>query len=75
MVDHLCCYAIMYVQQKGKDTNMDKEYRTIEFYARREGYRAYLNGLSQADNPYNNNEEWDLHLAWDEGWNNASWDD
>lgn len=48
---------------------------TTESDARDEGYRAYQDGLRLADNPYNNNEEWDLHLAWDEGWNNASWDD
>jgi hypothetical protein len=35
--------------------------------AREEGYRAYQDGLSSNDNPFNNNEEWDLHLAWKEG--------
>lgn len=40
-----------------------------------EGYCAYVNGISKSDNPYNNNEEWDYFLAWDEGFMNAAWDD
>jgi hypothetical protein len=28
-----------------------------------------------SDNPYNNNEEWDLHLARQEGFGQAAWDD
>lgn len=43
--------------------------------ARAAGYRAYQEGISLNDNPFNNNEDWDFHLAWDEGWNNAAWDD
>jgi hypothetical protein len=61
---------------------LDEEYyrwihspETAESDAREEGYRAYQDGLMPADNPYNNNEEWDLHLAWDEGWSRAGWDD
>lgn len=42
-----------------------------EYDARKDGYRAYLDGLKCADNPYNNNDEWDLHLAWEEGWSQA----
>ena len=47
----------------------------LYYLAREDGYRAYQNGLSRDDNPYNNNEEWDLHLAWQEGWSQAGWDD
>jgi hypothetical protein len=54
---------------------MDEEYRTTEFDAREEGCRAYQDGLMPSDNPYNNNEEWDLHLAWQEGFGQAAWDD
>ena len=43
--------------------------------AREEGYRAYQNGMGSEDNQYNNNDEWDFYLAWDEGWSNAAWDD
>ena len=44
--------------------------------ARRSGYEAYLNGLTQDDNPYENVEsEWDLRDAWREGWADAAWDD
>jgi hypothetical protein len=43
--------------------------------AREAGYRAYQNGLSRDDNPFNNNEEWELHLAWEEGRSSAAWDD
>ena len=43
--------------------------------ARDDGYRAYQDGLSSDDNPYNNHDDWDLHLAWNEGWSNAAWDD
>ena len=44
--------------------------------ARRSGYEAYLNGLTQDDNPYENVEsEWDLRDAWSEGWADAAWDD
>ena len=61
---------------------MDEEYynwvhaaETTESDARDEGYRAYQDGLSRDDNPFNNNDEWELHLAWQEGWGNAAWDD
>ena len=61
---------------------MDEEYyrwihetKPTESDAREEGYRAYQAGLMAFDNPYNNNDEWDLHLAWQEGWGNAAWDD
>lgn len=46
-----------------------------------EGYRAYVDGLSYDDNPYNNNDEWDpfneweLNRAWCEGYADAGWDD
>lgn len=43
--------------------------------AHADGYRAYLDDLSTDDNPYNNNDEWHLHLAWNEGWSAAAWDD
>jgi hypothetical protein len=48
---------------------------TTESDAREEGYRAYQDGLMPGDNPYNNNDEWDLHLAWQEGFGQAGWDD
>lgn len=61
---------------------MDEEYYNwihssdfTESDARDEGYRAYQNGLSRDDNPFNNNDEWDLHLSWEEGYGNAAWDD
>jgi hypothetical protein len=61
---------------------MDEEYYrwihetlSSESDARDEGYRAYQNGLSRDDNPFNNNEEWELHLAWEEGRSSAAWDD
>jgi hypothetical protein len=43
--------------------------------ARDEGYCAYQDGLSHDDNPFNNNDEWELHLAWEEGRSAAAWDD
>jgi ribosome modulation factor len=46
-----------------------------ESEARDEGYRAYFDGRSRDDNPFNNNEEWELHLAWEEGRSAAAWDD
>lgn len=61
---------------------MDEEYYNwihspdfTETDARDEGYNAYLKGLSRYDNPFNNNDEWELHLAWEEGHSNAAWDD
>ena len=46
-----------------------------ETEARDEGYRAYQDGMTSNDNPFNNNEEWELHLAWNEGYYRAAWDD
>lgn len=43
--------------------------------ARVDGYHAYLHGVGPNDNPYNNNEEWELFCAWQEGWSAAAWDD
>ena len=61
---------------------MDEEYYNwihgvvwTESEAKAEGYRAYQNDLSRDDNPFNNNDEWDLHLAWEEGRSQAAWDD
>jgi hypothetical protein len=61
---------------------MDEEYynwiHSLDFTesdARDEGYRAYQDGLGRDDNPFNNNEEWELHLAWEEGRSSAAWDD
>ena len=61
---------------------MDEEYynwihepELTESDAKDDGYRAYQDGLSNHDNPYNNNDQWNLHLAWDEGWSAAAWDD
>jgi ribosome modulation factor len=44
-------------------------------WARKEGYQAYQDGLCSDDNPYNNNDEWDLYLAWKAGYQAAAWDD
>lgn len=41
----------------------------------REGYQAYLNRLTINDNPYDNNDEWDLHQAWLAGYYEAGFDD
>jgi ribosome modulation factor len=54
------------------DLYMDED---LYYLAREDGYRAYQNGLSRDDNPYNNNEEWDLYLAWEEGRSQAARDD
>ena len=62
---------------------MDEEYLnwihfpapTSEDDARQEGICAYQNDQKKSSNPYNNNDEWDLHLAWNEGWSQAAWDD
>ena len=43
--------------------------------AQNDGYRAYQNGLNRNDNPFNNNDEWDLHLAWLDGYMQAAQDD
>jgi ribosome modulation factor len=43
--------------------------------AKDEGYRAYQNGHSSRDNPYNNNEEWPLLSAWIDGYCVAAWGD
>ena len=43
--------------------------------ARQDGYHDYLDGLMPGGNPFINNDEWDLHLAWSEGWSQAAWDD
>lgn len=55
---------------------MDEEYLrcsdSAEVDARKAGYRAYQDGLSRDDNPYN---DWYLQIAWDEGWHDAAWDD
>ena len=40
-----------------------------------DGYSAYLNDLRKSDNPFNNNDDWDLLRAWDEGYDAAAWDD
>jgi hypothetical protein len=47
----------------------------MESEAYRQGYSAYQNDIPIGDNPYNNNEEWELHLDWREGWHDAAWDD
>lgn len=40
-----------------------------------EGYRAYVDDVSYDDNPYNNNDEWDLNRSWAAGYTDAGWDD
>lgn len=54
---------------------VDKLKNELLIEASREGYRAYLDGFELKDNPYNKDEEWDFHIEWNEGWNNAAWDD
>lgn len=43
--------------------------------AYREGYRAYLDDKQKSDNPYNTNDEFRLHRAWRNGFEDAGWDD
>jgi hypothetical protein len=43
--------------------------------ARRDGYRAYMDGLKTVDNPYDSWAEEELWQAWLEGWHDAAWDD
>ena len=41
-----------------------------------EGRQAYMNGDRLDANPYStSDDEWDLHFAWREGWQDAAWDD
>ncbi len=40
-----------------------------------EGYRAYVDDRSYDDNPYDNDDEWELNRAWAEGYADAGWDD
>lgn len=61
---------------------MDEEYynwihepELTEYDVKDDGYRAYQNGLSSHDNPYDNSDQWNFHLAWGEGWSAAAWDD
>jgi ribosome modulation factor len=44
-------------------------------WARKQGYQAYQDGFNPDYNPYNNNDEWHLHLAWRAGYDDAAWDD
>lgn len=60
---------------------MDEEYYNwihspdfTEADAKDEGYIAYTKGLSSHDNPFNDNDELELHLAWEEGHSNAAWE-
>jgi len=36
-----------------------------------DGYRAYVSGKTRDDNPYNNNDEWDLNQASLDGFTDA----
>lgn len=47
------------------------EFETLK-EIRREGYWAYLDGKSRYDNPYT--EDW-YYDAWQEGFDDAAWDD
>ena len=42
---------------------------------RRDGYRAYMDGESYGDNPYDYDADPMAHEAWSEGYNDAAWDD
>tara|TARA_R110000772_G_scaffold99174_2_gene198829 strand:- start:883 stop:1065 length:183 start_codon:yes stop_codon:yes gene_type:complete len=44
-------------------------------WARQIGAEAYLNGARADDNPYNNNDEWELNRAWVHGYFDAAWND
>jgi len=39
------------------------------------GREAYLDDKDRKDNPYNNNDEWELAKAWNKGFDDAAWDD
>lgn len=55
---------------------LEKEYSSDALkYAQDEGYACYLSNGNADDNPYNNNDEWQLNRAWLEGYYNAGWDD
>ena len=55
---------------------MEKEYSSEELkYAMDEGYSHYLKNGTNDENPYNNNEEWQLNRAWNDGYYQAAWDD
>jgi ribosome modulation factor len=43
--------------------------------AQKDGYQAYFDGLKRDDNPYDNDDEWDLNRAWLEGYSDAALDD
>ena len=43
--------------------------------ARRDGYQAYVKGLSTQDNPHDSCAEEELWQAWLDGWHDAAWDD
>jgi ribosome modulation factor len=62
---------------KTKETKMEESVFSLNQLedAKSDGYRAYQDGQTSSDNPYNNNEEWDLMLAWHEGYSDAAWDD
>jgi hypothetical protein len=38
-----------------------------------DGYNAYLEGLFSCDNPYYSEDE--KYIVWENGWNDAAWDD
>ena len=38
------------------------------------GRSAYINHGDRNNNPYNNNDEWELNRAWLEGFTDAAWD-
>ena len=44
--------------------------------AKREGYKAYHDELGFSDNPYStDDDQFELHMAWNEGFAQAGWDD
>lgn len=43
--------------------------------AHNDGSQAYSDDVSKDDNPFDNNDEWDLNQAWVEGWDCAAWND
>ena len=45
----------------------------LEAYNR--GRQAYIIHGDRNENPYNNDDEWNLNQAWLEGFMDAAWDD
>lgn len=40
-----------------------------------EGYKAQQDGCYRNDNPYSEEDQFDLYQGWDEGYSDALWDE